>query len=171
MLLNDSGAFDAVAKVELIDGEVVRMNAQYQRHAYLKSEIAFLVRNALTDLDGTWTTLVEVAVALPPSDMPEPDVVILRGAPGRGPVPVDRVALLIEVSDTTADTDLGEKAALYARFGVAEYWVLDDRAGRIVRFAQPSDAGLFREIVEVSIGEPLAAATISGLSINTASLD
>ena len=59
---------------------------------------------------------------------PEPDVVVLhsdaREFSERRPGP-ENVALLIEVADTTRQLGLNVKGALYARYGIAEYRVID----------------------------------------------
>ena len=69
---------------------------------------------------------------------PEPDVTWLR--PGRyaarRPKASD-VLLLIEVADSSLAGDTGEKADLYAEFGVAEYWVVDCAAKAIHVFTDP----------------------------------
>ena len=57
----------------------------------------------------------------------ETGVGIMQMAAGldTGPVRLETVVLIAEVADTTLATDLGEKATLYARHGVPEYWVID----------------------------------------------
>ena len=47
------------------------------------------------------------------------------------------IALLIEVSNTTLDHDLGVKAKLYARAGIPEYWVVDIKGRRIHQHREP----------------------------------
>ena len=39
LLLDGSGAFDGYGKTELLDGEVVYMNAQHRPHARIKSRL------------------------------------------------------------------------------------------------------------------------------------
>ena len=46
-------------------------------------------------------------------------------------------ALVVEVSDTTLALDLTEKAELYATAGIADYWVLDLEARRLLVFRDP----------------------------------
>lgn len=45
--------------------------------------------------------------------------------------------LVIEVSDTTLDTDLTDKAELYATAGIADYWILDLESQRLLVFRDP----------------------------------
>ncbi len=45
--------------------------------------------------------------------------------------------LLIEVSDTSVDLDLGDKLRLYAASGIAEYWVIDLNRGVLIVHRDP----------------------------------
>ncbi len=55
---------------------------------------------------------------------------------------------MIEISDSTLAKDLGPKARLYARHGVACYWVLDADARRALIHTEPGSDG-FGRIEEV----------------------
>ncbi len=164
LLLNDSGAFSDFSKTELIDGEIICMNAQFQRHSYVKSQLAFRLTNALAAIRPDLLVLVEVAIAMPPHDMPEPDITVMRGPIGQGAAALADVALVVEVADTTRDIDLGRKAALYARGGIAEYWVADLQNAEIVRHWQPGAEGYGARDV-APFGADLTAATLPALRI------
>jgi len=168
LLLDRSGAFADFAKTELIDGEILCMNAQFQRHSYAKSELLFRLRVAL-GAESALLVLAEVAVAMPPHDMPEPDIAIIRGPLGSGPVALAALALVVEIADTTRETDLGRKAALYARHGVPEYWVVDLKEDAIVRHWQPGADGFGQRDV-TAFGVDMSAVTLPGLTIATSGL-
>ena len=57
---------------------------------------------------------------------PEPDIawVVERNYSQGRPTATD-VLLIIEVADSSLAYDTGEKAALYAAAGVADYWIVD----------------------------------------------
>ena len=88
---------------------------------------------------------------------PEPDITLLRPRPDyyrrAHPVPED-VLLLIEVADTSQDYDRDIKAPLYARYGIAEYWLIDLEEERIEVYRSPSPEG-YREVAIVERGESL----------------
>ncbi len=163
LLLQSSGAFADASRTELLDGDIYCMNSQFQRHSYVKSEIAFRFREAIAG--SGLLVLVEAAVAMPPHDLPEPDVTIMQGPIGTGSVSLSAVRLLVEVSDTTLDIDLGRKAALYARNGVAEYWVADIEGRQIWVHREPAGNGYARRET-AAMGEPVEATTL-GVSIAT----
>lgn len=51
------------------------------------------------------------------------------------------VLLLIEVSDSTLTFDQSVKLGLYARYGVAEYWVIDLEDQLVVTYREPAAKG------------------------------
>jgi Uma2 family endonuclease len=171
LALCDQGMFQDYAKVELIDGEIVVMNAQHSRHARVKTRLAIRLGNALAELCSPLEPQVEASVRLSDGSMPEPDIV-LTSFRGVGVVPVESVALVIEVSDTTLDTDLGRKADLYADAGIREYWVIDLNENRVLMHANPREDGSgYDGQLDVPFGEPLHAATVEGLTVESSDLE
>jgi len=63
---------------------------------------------------------------------------------GKTPEAAD-VLLLIEVSDSSLAFDQSVKLNLYARYGVAEYWVVDVEGKRIVTYREPTAKGYIRK--------------------------
>jgi len=166
MLLEAAGAFAAIHKTELIDGELFGVNSQHRPHSRAKFRLARALEDALSLIGSPLGVLIEATVEMPPHDLPEPDIVVTSAPTGKGFVPRDSVALLVEVADTTLGFDMRQKALLYARHGIAEYWVVDLNAEKISRMWQPSAAG-FAEADETSFGVALVAATILGLTVAT----
>jgi len=168
-LLDRSGALDRYARTELIEGTIVAMNAQYRPHAHAKSQLAFRLLTALKDHPDGWGVIIEASVAMPPTSMPIPDIILTTEPAGEGAIPLSSVGLLVEVSDTTLDFDLRSKALLYARMGVPEYWVVDVQGGTIALLSGPRDDG-YAERRQIAFGQPIVSATIAGLEISTEGL-
>lgn len=164
--LSDAGALQRYAKTELIGGVIVAMNAQYSAHARAKSRLFRRLADAVDAMMPGFEAWSEVSVAIPPSDLPEPDIVVTRFQGGREPVPVATVALIVEVADTTLEYDLGTKAALYAGAGVAEYWVVDLQGGKIHQLWAPEGEEYTRQ-AEVAFGALVKAETIDGVEVAT----
>ena len=169
LALDNAGAFDAYGRTELIEGEVVYMNAQHRPHARIKSRLHLLIANELARLGGRYEALVEGSVAMPPHNVPEPDIALTVEPEGEGLIPLSSLALIVEVADTTLRTDLGRKKKIYAREGVPEYWVVDIRNAAFHQLWNPIK-GVYAESREVSFGERIDSATIEGFSIATDTL-
>jgi Uma2 family endonuclease len=167
LLLNDSGAFVDYGKTELIDGAVVYMNSQHRPHARLKLKVWRKLDEALARIAPDLEALTEVTISMPPHNAPEPDVVVTSEAEGEGPVPLETVRLIVEISESTLGQDLNVKAPLYARHGVPEYWVVDRGGRRIIQHWLPTANG-YSQVQYVTIGETITSGAIAGLTISTA---
>ncbi|MFN6558560.1 MAG: Uma2 family endonuclease [Nostoc sp. ChiSLP01] len=54
----------------------------------------------------------------------------------RHPAP-DEIFLVIEVANTTLETDRKQKAPLYAKGGIIDYWILDVNQRQVFVFREP----------------------------------
>jgi len=106
-------------------------------------------------------------VALSEHDAPEPDIVLTSEPRGEGLIPLHSVALVVEIADTTLSSDMKRKATIYARAGVAEYWVADVAAKMIHQMWAP-EGEAYAERREIAFGGVIDAKTITGLSVATA---
>jgi Uma2 family endonuclease len=108
---------------------------------------------------------VQLPIALDPDSEPEPDVSVVAGSPrdDRDDHP-SRPALVVEVADSSVRFHRTVKARIYARGGIAEYWIVNlparvleihreprRRSGRHARYATVIIARLGESI------QPLAA--------------
>ena len=166
--LADAGAFEGIAKTELIEGEIWVVNAVWAWHARTTASITSELFIALRELGSDLIVFTSGSVDLTDDSVPEPDVSVGLDHAVRG-IPLAKLHLAVEVSDTMRDHDLGRKSQLYARAGVPEYWVVDREKGRIVRRWSPTQDGFERED-EHAFGAQLESATIAGLSIPTAGI-
>lgn len=165
--LDDAGAFRDYAKTELIDGEIIAVNSQFTGHARFKTRMSHRLQDVLDSIMPSYLVLVEVAVAIPPQGMPEPDIVITNfQETGRVPVPVETIALILEVSDTTLRFDLGKKARLYAAAGVPEYWVADLQGRKLHQMWAPAGKD-YTQRRELPLGGRVEAVTVAGLGVET----
>jgi Uma2 family endonuclease len=163
LLLDENGAFDGYGKTELLNGEIYYMNAQHSRHGRIKMRLASAIITALGALGSNLETMIEVSVRIEPSSAPIPDIVVTRYS-GDDLIPVDTVALTVEVADTTQKSDLGSKASLYATAKVPEYWVFDAKAGVLHQMWSPKGE-TYTQSRQIQAGQMITAETIDGLTI------
>jgi Uma2 family endonuclease len=75
---------------------------------------------------------------------PQPDLMLVKPAAddytSRHPTPED-VFLLIEVSDSTLETDRDDKLPIYGRAGIAEVWIVNLGEGALEVYREPHYAG------------------------------
>ncbi|MCA9127531.1 MAG: Uma2 family endonuclease [Planctomycetales bacterium] len=116
-------------KVELIYGELRLMNPAGPVH---EGEIEYL-----TNWSYATTNRQEISIRVQCSidcgdHRPEPDLVWVRRMNTKRIRPKHQdVRLLIEVADSSAEQDLGEKAKLYAEHGIPEYWGVDIQSEQV----------------------------------------
>ena len=139
--LAESGLAHPDERLELLDGEVVRMSPIGQRHAACVDLASTLAGRQL----GA-AVIVRVQGPLRLDDETElyPDVALLapRDDFYRGNMPTGRDALLVvEVADTSLAYDLGTKAPRYGRAGVHTMWVVDLQGGVVEVLSEPSAGG------------------------------
>jgi Uma2 family endonuclease len=155
----EAGVFGPDERLELIDGEIIVMSPQLGPHATGVG----LVDDALRPVFGTgWVVRVQLPLTLEPGSEPEPDVAVVRGVRrdfSQGhPTTAE---LLVEVADTTLRLDRTDKAELYARAGIPDYWILNLPGRRLEVRRDPDPAtGEYRQLStcdEESIVSPLAA--------------
>lgn len=88
------------------------------------SLVQILTRTLVPPLVGRADVRVRLPFAAGDDSMPEPDLAVVSPARFGEPHP-GRAFLIIEVAETSLEYDRVEKAELYARVGVPEYWVVN----------------------------------------------
>ncbi len=162
--LESMGIFEG-HNYELVDGELIDKMGKNQPHTvWLAALRDWLIRNfperVLTE------SAIDVSPEDRPTNEPQPDLLVLK-RPYRlfltdRPGPAD-ISLLVEVADTSFAFDTKVKAALYARAGIADYWVVDVTTERLIAFRDPAD-GAYRTMTVCKADQsiaPLAAPTQS----------
>jgi Uma2 family endonuclease len=159
--LEASGMLDG-EHLELIEGELINKMGKNRPH----SDSARFLDAWLVRVFGLRYVNFESTIEVAPKDngvnRPEPDFFVLNRSFKRFRTAIPRpedIVLIVEISDTSLDFDLGVKAALYARAGIADYWVLDVQGRRLIVHRDPLD-GRYQSVVEYGEDEsvaPLAA--------------
>ena len=145
--LESSGLWEQ-QHLELVHGELISKMGKKRPHVNaLVAVQAWLVRTFGEQFVNPEAP-IDVAPQDNPSSEPEPDLVVLarpsREYTDANPRPSD-LRLVVEISGSTLGFDLTTKAELYARAGIAEYWVVDVAARRLIVHREPRE-GLYRSI-------------------------
>lgn len=163
----EDGILGEDERIELIEGEIVAMAAMNARHAGCVAALTDLLPPRL----GTAAQVrVQLPVAIPPRDVPEPDVAVVRARGDhyrrKHPGPGD-VLLLIEVADTSLAYDRAVKLPIYARAGIPEVWLADLAGHGIERHAEPDLVSrVYRSMVRFGRGQTVAALMVPELSLS-----
>lgn len=167
--MGDAGIFAPDERVELIEGEIVRMNPIGSRHAACIDRLSRFFHKTVGE-----NAVIRSQSPLHINDHsePEPDLMLLKprddfyAKAHPGP---DDVFLLIEVADSSLAYDRDVKLPLYARAGIAEVWMVDLAAKAVERYLDPAD-GAFSQIETLKPGESLAPRAFSESAIPIAGL-
>jgi Uma2 family endonuclease len=131
------GLFAADERFELLEGWIVRRKVQGPRSSVVLSLMTDVLARALP-MD--WRVRVRSAITTSDSE-PEPDLAVVRGPADRylqsHPTAPD-IALVVEIAERSLQDDRRDKARVYARAGIAIYWIVNlvDRQAEV--HANPS---------------------------------
>lgn len=135
--LGELGVFRPGEPVELLGGELVVSEPIGSPHAAAVGLTADALRAAF---GAGWIVRVQAPIALDEESEPEPDVAVVSGdhRDYRDAHP-SHAAVLVEVADSSLAFDREQKASLYARAGVRDYWIVNlvDHALEIHREPTP----------------------------------
>jgi len=138
--LIELGIFQPDEDIELIGGELIVAEPQGAPHYTAIRRTAKALEAAF---GRGWEVRTEGPLALDDESEPEPDVAVVPGRPeDYSRSHPSRPVLTVEVSESSLGADRVRKGSLYARAGLAEYWVLNliDRVLEVYREPAP-DAG------------------------------
>lgn len=164
--LIDKGMFQPGERLELLAGNLVVREPQGDPHTLAVE----LVNEALRTVFGPeWRVRVQLPIALDEESEPEPDVSV---APGRVRDSTEakpaRLALVVEIAESSLMLDREHKGGLYARARVPDYWIVNlvDRVLEVYRDPRPDASAsygwAYRSVQSLNPGEhvsPLAAPT------------
>ena len=160
----ESGILDEDDRVELLEGKIVCMSPQRPFHAASVQRSSRLLFKLLGDLAEI---RIQLPVTLGDDSEPEPDVAVVRFDNSeysfRHPEAPD-IYLLIEVADATIAKDRKQKARIYAKNQVLEYWILDVQRRQVYVFRQPED-GAYREQIVLSSSDSIAMQSFPDIAI------
>jgi Uma2 family endonuclease len=170
----ETGIFPPGTRAELIDGDIFNMTPQKAKHAAAVRAAEEALRIAFP---AGYDVRVQLPLALDPSSEPEPDLSVVPGSwrdyPDAHPA---SAVLVVEVADASLDYDRERKGSMYARAGIADYWIVNLPAGRIEVYRDPAPSdealcgGAYRTIRHLAPGENLRPLSAPDRTIAVADL-
>lgn len=163
--LGEANIFAPNSHLELIEGEILEMAPIGFYHAGHLKRLNKLFSRLVTPQQA----IISVQDPLRLSDLsePEPDFMLLRPDADdymtRHPCAND-VLLLIEVADSSLSYDQNEKLHLYARHGVAEYWLLNLNDYCLEVYREPHH-DLYQQKMTLRKSDNIALSQLADMSI------
>jgi Uma2 family endonuclease len=164
-----AGVLTKYDRVELIEGDMINEPGINPPHSAVTARL-----NKLLVLSVGDSVIVSPcgSVRLGDYSVPQPDLMLLKRREdfyfGRRPTACD-VLLFIEVSDSSFAYDQSTKRALYARYGVEEYWVVDVRGERVFVYSEPAAEGYAR-VAECTPGDIVSPRAVPAVQLNVGTL-
>jgi Uma2 family endonuclease len=161
----EAGILDEDEDVQLIDGMLIAMTPQGRVHAFAIQE---LTRILVRQLGDDFRVLSQLPLTLAGDSEPEPDLAVVTAHEAASSTRHPGSALLvIEVAGESLRFDRRTKAALYARNGIPEYWIVNlvDAAIEVHRDPDPPSA-VYRQAVAVHRGDTVHAQSVEGLRVD-----
>jgi Uma2 family endonuclease len=190
----EAGILGEDEHVQLIDGLLVAMSPQGRPHAFVIQELNRHLVRALPDefeaspegsgeqlergprlfaeLGREFKVLTQLPLTLLGDSEPEPDLAVVhaRDAASRTEHPTTAL-LVIEVAGESLRFDRQSKAALYARAGVPEYWIVNLAEAKVEVHRKPdAPSANYREMLVFHRGEILMATVVPGIRVEVAVL-
>ena len=163
--MSEAGILSEDDRVELIEGEIVKMSPIGSLHAGCVKRLIAL----FSPLSGKVAIIsVQDPIRLDQYSEPQPDIALLKPRAdfyaNSHPTP-DDVLLVIEVADTSVDYDRNVKLPLYARAGIPETWLVNLPEDRVEAHSQPVN-GIYQKVRVAKHGESLSPEAIPNLAIS-----
>ena len=163
--LGEIGIFNPEERLELIEGNIIKISAKGTVHASATRRTATLLHNLVGNQAAVYN---KSPIALDDDSEPEPDIAVVRIDPfdyaTHHPTPSE-VYLIIEVADSSLTFDREIKAKIYARSGIADYWVLNVGSRQLHVFREPAVDGYQSEVI---LGETASISPIEFPAFNIA---
>lgn len=123
-------------RVELLEGEIIEMAAQKNWHAL---GIGLGDDELCKAFGPNYWVRVQMSLDLTPYSVLDPDLAVIAGTKRQNATVTNPTSalLIMEVSVTTFRYDRLWKGSLYARVGIADYWILNVKDRQLEVYRKP----------------------------------
>ncbi len=135
--LIEAGKITNESRVELLDGYIVRKEDMKPPHMF---RVKRIYDRLFAQFQNRCTVFSQSAIELPQDGRPQPDVFLAHtNLPENEFILPEKVYLIIEIAETTIQTDRDHKQRLYARDGIPEYWILNLNTNELEVYRKPNN--------------------------------
>lgn len=160
--MTEAGILPEESGWEIIDGYLINKMSIGSKHA---SVVKKLNRRLTLMCEDQAIISVQDPIYIDQYNQPEPDIALLRSREDfyekSHPRPAD-VLLLIEVSNSTVETDREIKRMLYAEAGIEEFWLVNLKENTVECYSSPKN-GSYRLAQIFEAGEAVESKKIANL--------
>lgn len=165
--LQAEGVIDEREHFELIEGEIVPMAAaKFSHHEAMKARLIEVLALSKPAEIGLF---VASSISFSEDMLLEPDLALWPKGRESQKVRGPELLLVIEVATSSIAYDTRVKAALYASFGVRDYWVVD-AVRETIRVHRHPDGGRYREVDEFEAGDVVRPLLLPDVAIRLSEL-
>jgi Uma2 family endonuclease len=165
--MGEAGIFHPDGRLELLEGEIYEMSPIGSLHAACVDFLSSFLNRLY---GGKLIVRVQNPIRLDDFSEPQPDIALLRWRDDfyrrAHPTPND-VLLVIEVADSTVESDRSYKMLLYAKAGIPEVWLVSLPDEKIELYAEPA-GGSYQFTRDFQRGEDVQAHSIADLRVTVA---
>ncbi len=168
--LSELGFFGGIdrerERLELVDGELLPMQAKGGRHEWVRLKL----QKHLTLALGAAFDVLSVPGWRPGGELYlEPDILVCGSGSRPTEVRPADVLLVIELADSRLGYDKGLKAHIYATLGVREYWVVDANTLDTTVHLSPSAEG-YANVTTLPASATLSPTLLPALAVSLGGL-
>ncbi len=164
--MGEVGIFTEDDRVELIEGEIVKMSPIGSRHAACVDRVVNMLLPVV--IEQAAIIRVQSPIVLDDYSEPQPDVTLLRHRPDfyaqAHPRPAD-VLIVIEVADSSVEIDRNTKLPLYAEAGIPEVVIMVLPEDVIEVHAEAAN-GQYQKVKILGRGEIFESTAIPGVKLS-----
>lgn len=167
--MGEAGIFSPDARLELLEGSIYELPPIRPPHAACITHLNMLLHPLF---DRRLIISIQNPVRLDNFSEPQPDIALLRWRDDfyrhAHPTPADKM-LVIEVADSTVESDRSYRLPLYAKAGIPEVWIVNLPGETIELDAEPA-SGVYQVSKTFKRGEEVQAQGVSELRVGVADI-
>lgn len=165
--MGEAGIFHPDDRLELLEGVIYDLSPIGSPHAACVDFLSSFLNRLF---GGKFIVRVQSPIRLNDFSEPQPDIALLRWRDDfyrhAHPTPAD-VLLVIEVADSTVESDRSYKMPLYAKAGIQEAWIVNLPDEKIELYAEPA-GDVYQSSQSFKRGEEVQAYGLADLRVNVA---